>query len=124
LYPALVACRIEWISSLVVHWQQQQDSPLASAKVKTVLRENRHRHILRQKICGIRDRNLPLCRGNRKINACHASNDRSPCSGGIDSITDAVSLLRSSTVDNAGRCPSPFHREPRSLSTRLKLLAR
>src|SRR5947208_9611416 len=121
--PPLLECRIEWISRPIIHWQQQEDSSLASAKVKTVLRENRHRHILRQKICGIRDSNLPLCRCNRKINACHASNDRSPCSGGIDNITDAVRLLRSSNVDNAGRCPSLFHREPQTLSSKLKLSA-
>src|SRR5947208_11214923 len=78
--PPLLECRIEWISCRISHRQQQEYSSIASAKVKTVLRENRHRHILRQKICAIRDSNLPLCRSTRKSDACHASNDRSPCS--------------------------------------------
>src|SRR6266480_299216 len=121
--PPLLECRIEWISCPIIHWQQQEYSSVASAKVKTVLRENRHRHILRQKICGIRDRNLPLCRCNRKNDACHASNDRSPCSGGIDNPADAVRLLRSSNVGNAGRSPSLFHGETRTLSSKLKLSA-
>src|SRR5207247_5478752 len=94
--PPLLECRIEWISCRIIHWQQQEYSAIASAKVKAVLSENRHRHILREKICGIRDSNLPLCRCNRKSDACHASNDRSPCSGGIDNTADAVRLLRSS----------------------------
>src|SRR2546429_4772396 len=121
--PPLLEGRIEWIACRIVHWQQQEYSSIASAKVKTVLRENRHRLILEQKICGIRDRNLPLRRCNRKSDACHASNDRSPCSGGIDNTADAVRLLRSSNVVNAGRCPSLFHRETRTLSSKLKLSA-
>src|SRR5947208_8739972 len=121
--PRLLECRIEWISCPIIHWQQQENSSIASAKVKTVLRENRHRHILRQKICGIRDSNLPLRRCNRKCDACHASNDRSPCSGGIDNTADAVRLLRSSNIVNAGRCPSLVHRETRTLSSKLKLSA-
>src|SRR2546430_80387 len=117
--PPLLEGRIEWIACRIVHWQQQEYSSIASAKVKTVLRENRHRHILEQKICGMRDRNLPLRRCNRKSDACHASNDRSPCSGGIDNTADAVHLLRSSNVVNAGRCSSLVHRETRTLSSKL-----
>src|SRR5947208_6963256 len=121
--PPLLEGRIEWISCRISHWQQQEYSSIASAKVKTVLRENRHRHILRQKIGGMRDSNLPLCRCNRKSDACHASNDRSPCSGGIDNTAAAVRLLRSSNIVNAGRCPSFFHGKTRTLSSKLKLSA-
>src|SRR5207249_11155082 len=52
--PPLLERRIEWISCLIIHWQQHEYSSIASAKVKTVLSENRHRHILRQKLGGIR----------------------------------------------------------------------
>src|SRR5438094_2030300 len=121
--PPLLEGRIEWISCRISHWQQQEYSSIASAKVKTVLRENRHRHILEQKICGIRDSSLPLRRCNRKSDACHASNDPSPCSGGIDNTADAVRLLRSSNIGNAGRCPSLFHGETQTLSSKLKLSA-
>src|SRR5437667_7519345 len=121
--PPLLEGRIEWIACRIIHWQQQEYSSIASAKVKTVLRENRHRHILRQKSCGIRDSNLPLRRRNRKSDACHASNDRSPCSGGIDNTAAAVRLLRSSNIVNAGRCPSFFHGKTRTLSSKLKLSA-
>src|SRR5437667_435046 len=41
--PPLLEGRIEWIACRIVHWQQQEYSSIASAKVKTVLRENRHR---------------------------------------------------------------------------------
>src|SRR5439155_1265106 len=82
-----------------------------------------HHSMTRRTVGEIRDSNLPLCRCNRKSDACHASNDPSPCSGGIDNTADAVRLLRSSNIGNAGRCPSLFHRETQTLSSKLKLSA-